>query len=118
MSSSTNVVAFAWKRSIPGREAMSAQHFKDFSEWLESEQRNGRVQSFLPIIFEPHSGTVEGFFLLQGEPARLAELMDTPQWMEHQTRGLLHLDGLGVFRGVTGAALAQRMGQWASLIPK
>lgn len=118
MSTSTNVVAFAWNRSLPGREPMSLQHFKDFSEWLQGEQRNGRVQSFLPVLFEPHGGDVQGFFLIQGEPAKLAELMDTPQWIEHQTRAELHLDGLAVMRGVTGPALGQRMGVWASQIPR
>lgn len=118
MSSSTNVVAFAWDRSVPGRESMSAQHFKDFSEWLQGEQRNGRIQSFLPVLFEPHGGTFDGFFLIQGEPAGLADLMDTPQWMEHQTRALVHLDGVAVMRGVTGDALGQRMALWMSHLPK
>jgi hypothetical protein len=118
MSSSMNVLAFAWDRSVPGREMMSAQHFKDFGEWLQGEQRSGRVQSFLPVLFEPHGGNVNGFFLIQGEPANIAELLDTPQWIEHQARATLHLEGVAVLRGVTGAALGQRMALWANHIPK
>jgi hypothetical protein len=36
---STNVVFFAWNRSIPGRERISAEHFQQFSQYVAGLQQ-------------------------------------------------------------------------------
>jgi hypothetical protein len=117
-STSQNTLLFSWDRPIPGREPLSAQHFKDFIEYLQGEQRSGRIQSFFPMLIEPYGGTLNGFFLLQGEPEKLNELVDSADWLQHVTRAMLHLQGLAVLRGVTGAAVNERMGVWINALPK
>lgn len=113
-----NVILFAWNRSLPGRETMSSQHFQEFSEYLGLQQRAGAVQSFDVVILEPHGGTVNGFFLIRGEPAKLAELTGSEEWMRHQVRGLLHLDGAATLRGFSGAPVAERMAAWNEQVAK
>jgi len=114
---SSNVLVFAWNRPLPGRENLSARHFQEFTEYLGAEQRRGTVESFESVLLEPHGGTFNGFFLVRGEPRKLAELTSSPEWVQHITRGLLHLDGSCVVRGVTGPALMERMKLWMSNIP-
>ncbi|HYF17448.1 MAG TPA: hypothetical protein VEA40_06235 [Ramlibacter sp.] len=115
---SSNVIVFAWNRSLPGREQLSAQHFQDFTQYLQSRKAAGAIESFDTVILEPNGTSFHGFFLIRAEPTKLAALTGTPEWVQHQVRGVLHLDGSAVLRGVTGAAVAERMGMWVQAIPK
>jgi hypothetical protein len=113
-----NVVMFGWNRSLPGREAMSGQHFQEFLEFLAEQKKGGLVESYDTVFLEPHGGTLNGFFLIRGEPAKLSQLAGSPEWMRHQVRGILHLEGATSVRGFTGAAIAERMQMWMGEIPK
>lgn len=114
----SNVIVFAWNRSVAGREAMSGQHFREFTEYLEAQQKQGVIQSFDTVFLEPHGGTLNGFFMLRGEPEKLGKLVGTEEWIRHQVRGILHLEGCAVLRGVSGAAVGQRMALWMQESPK
>jgi hypothetical protein len=113
-----NVIMFGWNRAVPGREAMSAQHFQEFVEYLSVQKKEGLIESFDTIFLEPHGGTTNGQFLLHGEPAKLNELTASPEWTRHQVRALLHLDGSSCVRGFTGALVPERMEQWMKEIPR
>jgi hypothetical protein len=114
----SNAIMFSWNRSVPGREQISGQHFQEFVEYLGVQKRNGAVESFDIVLLEPHGGTVNGLFLIRGEPAKLTELTGSPDWVRHQVRAVLHLDGASSVRGFTGAAVAERMEQWMKEIPR
>jgi hypothetical protein len=113
-----NVVMFAWNRSLPGREQLSGQHFQDFVAYLQAQKAQGTIESFDPVLLEPHGLGPHGFFLIRGAPERLQTLTASPDWVEHQVRAMMHLDGPAVMRGVTGAAVGERMALWAKAIPK
>ncbi|HXD41495.1 MAG TPA: hypothetical protein VN649_13075 [Ramlibacter sp.] len=115
---SSNVVLFAWNRSVPGREAISGQHFQEFLEYLGVQKRNAVIESFDTVFLDPYGGTLNGFFLLRGDPAKLQQLIASPEWIRHQIRGLLHLEGAATLRGATGAAVGERMALWLQEIPK
>ena len=51
---SGNVIVFGWKRSLPGREKISAQHFQDFLQYLGGEKQKGTIESFEPVFLEPN----------------------------------------------------------------
>ncbi|HAV63102.1 MAG TPA: hypothetical protein DCY13_12150 [Verrucomicrobiales bacterium] len=114
---SSNVIFFAWNRSIPGRERISAQHFKDFVSFLESLVKNHGIQSFDPVFLNPHGGDMNGFFLIRGEPAKLKEILSSKEWVTHVFRANMHLQGLGVVRGQTGELIKERMELWTQCIP-
>lgn len=115
---STNVVVFGWKQSIPGREALSGQHFQDFLQYLQQQQGQGAIESFEPVLLEPSGGELNGFILIRGEPAKLATLVGSPEWVQHQVRAMLHLHGMAILRGVTGRAVMERMEMWTKAIPR
>jgi hypothetical protein len=114
----TNAVVFAWNRPLPGREAMSAKHFQEFLAYLAEQKKRGWVESFDTVLLEPHGGTFNGFFLVRGEPAKLAQLADDADWIRHQIRADLHLDGFASLRGMTGAAVEERIGLWMNELPR
>ena len=113
-----NVMVFGWNRPLVGRENMSAQHFQEFSEFLKDAKQRGMIESFEAVLLEPHGGKLNGFFLLFGEPGKLRELNGSPEWMRHQLRAGMHLDGLCALRGFAGGAVLERMGEWVREIPR
>lgn len=114
----SNVVMFGWNRSLPGREAMSGQHFQEFLEYLGAQQKSGVIESFDVVFLEPHGGNLNGLMLIRGEPAKLTQLTGSSEWARHQIRAILHLDGATSVRGFTGAAVGERMEQWMKEIPR
>ena len=114
----TNVVCLFWDKSVPGREAISAQHFQEYAQYLGGLQAQGKIDSFEAVLLDPHGGGLGGFYLIRGEPAKLDAVMGTDEWQTHQSRGSIHLQGQGIVRGVTGNMLMQRMAGWASMLPK
>jgi hypothetical protein len=114
---SSNVVMFAWNRSIPGRERTSAEHFSEFMQYLGSLQAKGSIQSFDAVFLDVHGGDMNGLFLIRGDNAKLNEVMAGDAWVSHIMRAGLHLEGAGVVRGVTGDLLMQRMALWTKLLP-
>ena len=114
---SSNVIFFGWNRSIPGRERLSAQHFQDFLQYLGGLQQTGKIQSFETVLLGSHGGDMNGFFLIRGDNAQLDALQASNEWLAHQTRAGLHLEGSGSIRGVTGEMVMDWMNVWASSIP-
>ena len=113
----SNIVFFAWNRSIPGREHTSAEHFDEFVSYLGGLQQSSVIQSFDVAILDSHGGDMNGFFLIRGDEGKLDALMATAEWTEHMTRASLHLDGSGAVRGVTGDSVAGRMELWNKILP-
>ncbi len=115
---STNALFFAWNRSIPGREKLSAAHFQEFVQYLSGLQRKGTIKSFDTVFLDAHGGDLNGFFLLRADTAKLDSLVATQEWQTHILRAGLHLEGAGVVRGVTGDAVNEMMSLWTKQIPQ
>ena len=105
----SNLLLFGWKRSTPGRELVSAEHFQDFVGYMIGLHESGVIDSFEPVFLDPYGGELGGFFLIRGEPDKLDQLMGSPEWMVHVVRGGQHLDGQAMIRGATGDSLMERM---------
>lgn len=114
---SSNTIFFGWSRSLPGREHLSAEHFPQFVQYLAGLQQAGSIVGFEPVFLEPHGGDLNGFFLIRGEPTKLDTLQASDEWVTHMTRAMLHLDGSGAVRGMTGDLVNQRMALWTGLLP-
>lgn len=114
---STNVVFFAWNRSIPGREKLSGDHFQEFVQYLTTLQRNGTIASFDTVFLNPHGGDLNGFFLIKAGSEMLDALLSSNEWVTHITRANFHLQGLGVVRGLAGELVTERMALWSKHIP-
>jgi hypothetical protein len=114
---SSNVIFFGWNRSIPGREATSAEHFQEFVQYLGGLQQKGAIESFEAVLLNPHGGDLNGFFLIRGDHGKLDALASSAEWEMHVTRGGLHLEGAGVVRGATGDLVMEWMARWSQSIP-
>jgi hypothetical protein len=115
---SINTIMFAWRRSVPGREHISASHFEEFVDYLSGLQTKGLIESFDAILLDPNGSHCNGFFLIKGEDAKLGQMLDSAEWDQHIIRSMLHLDEPVLAYGVSGAPVRDRMATWVANIPK
>jgi hypothetical protein len=112
-----NVVLFGWNRPIPGRERMSAEHFRTFTQYLEKAKKNGAIQSFETVFLNHHGGDLNGFFLIRVEPSKMPDLLSSEEWQIHMMRAEMHLQGSGAVTGQTGELVAKMFDLWSKEIP-
>jgi hypothetical protein len=110
-------IFFGWNRSIPGREHLSAEHFQAYVGYLTNLKNQGTITSFEPVFLRPHGGDLGGFFLIHGDSQKLHALSETTEFLDHITRGVMHLESSGYVFADTGNEIATRMAQWTKNIP-
>jgi hypothetical protein len=106
-----------WGRAVRGREQQALQVFQEALQYYERLKQSGQVESFEPVALEPHGGDLEGFLLIKGDAARLAQLRVDEEFIRLNTRAQLVVDNFGVTGGFIGEQM-QRLfndfGQQAS----
>jgi hypothetical protein len=115
---SANTVFYGWKRSLPGREGLSASHFEDFMRYLTCLQQEGVIASFEPVFLDPSGAGMDGFILIRLDAGKTSQLLDRPDFSEHIIRSMLHLEEPVLCCGVTGNMLQERMARWVANIPR
>ncbi len=114
---STHVIFYGWNRSVPGREQISAQHMQEYLAYLAGLQQNGAIDSFEVVLLGPHGGDLNGFFLIRGNRDQLDAMQASDEYMNHVTRGNIHLEGSGAIRGVSGEGVMEWMNRWREHLP-
>ena len=77
---------------------------------LCSELRaTGHIESFEPVLLEPHGGDLNGFLLVRGSPEQLAALRARDDFRRAVARAGLVLDGFGVVDAHIGEGLDARL---------
>jgi hypothetical protein len=107
-----------WKRSVPGREMDSIELFGGFNKYLDTLKDNGTITSHTPYFLDSHGGDLNGFWLINGDRTKLDEMTHSDEWMTYVAKGMYTMEGFGVIRAQTGAALQNRMGKFQSVIKK
>jgi hypothetical protein len=113
----TNTVMFGWKRSLPGREHLSSRHFDEFVAYLAGLQKQGLIDSFEPVLLDPNSSGMIGFFLIRADDPKLSAMLSSEAWTDHMVRAMIHLDQPTLIRAVSGQLVQELMGKWSAAIP-
>ena len=111
-------IMIGWSRAIAGREAIANTKFAEFGAYLGKLQAENRIESFEPVIMRPHGGDLNGFFLVRGTEAKLAELRATDHWKDWETWGGFHMDNFGAVDCMLGDSIGTSMARWAKHIQK
>jgi hypothetical protein len=98
-------IFIGWDRPLPGREDEASRVFAEAIAYYTRLQEEGMIESFEPVLLEPHGGDLGGFFLLRGEQDKLAKLRATEEFQHLSLRASLFVEALGV----VGAALGERV---------
>jgi hypothetical protein len=90
---------------VRGRERQAVKLFNETFEYSSRLQQDGEIESFEPVLLEPHGGELGGFFLLRGDKDKLARIRSSEEFERLIVRGQLTVENIGV----VSAFLAERL---------
>lgn len=95
---------------VRGRERQATKVFNEVFEYYTRLQQEGEIESFEPVLLEPHGGELGGFFLLRGDQDKLARIRASQEFQRFSTRGQLIAENLGIVGAVLGERLVAQVG--------
>jgi hypothetical protein len=99
-----------WGAVARGREKEAVDLFNEIVEYYGRLQEEGEIESFEPVILEPHGGDLTGFVLIRGESDKLAAIRVSDEFTRYSIRAALVVDGFGVVGADLEKRLQERMG--------
>jgi hypothetical protein len=94
---------------VPGREQQAIKVFNEGFEYYSRLQQEGEIESFEPVLLEPHGGELGGFFLLRGDKDKLARIRGGEEFERLTARAQLIVDHLGIVAAFLGERLMSQM---------
>ena len=94
---------------VRGREQQALGVFNEALEYYRALQEQGEVERVDAVLLEPHGGELGGFFLLQGEQAKLAAVRVNEDFQRLTARAGLIVDNLGVVGAMLGSGIEPQM---------
>lgn len=100
----------------PGRERVAGQNFDDSVAYAEQLKAAGEIESVEIVILNAHGGDLRGFFLLRGDPAKLARLSMTPEFQRLALRAGVASEHVGIVNALVDAEARRSMGAWKEVV--
>ncbi|MDH4102838.1 MAG: hypothetical protein OEW52_08060 [Thermoleophilia bacterium] len=105
-----------WGEVVRGREVEAVENFSATLEYFAGLQSDGTIESFEPVLLEPHGGDLDGFIFVRGDAEKLAALRVDEDFQDILVRAGLIVDRLGVVGAAMGARLEHQMGSYTAAI--
>jgi hypothetical protein len=94
---------------VRGRERQAIKVFNEAFEYYSRLQQDGQIESFEPVLLEPHGGELGGFFLLRGDKDTLARVRGSEEFERLTARAQLITENLGIVSALLGERLMSEM---------
>ena len=104
-----------WNRPVVGREKQSMQLFQKFMEYFTKLKKEGKIESFEPVILSAHGGDLNGFIMLKGSAEKLAEIREDNVFLDLVEEAAYCLEGFGMGSGFIGEGLTNVLSRWSKL---
>lgn len=91
------------------REQQALELFNHALEYFTDLQNQGLVESFEPVLLDPHGGDLRGFILVRGAPDNLNRIRADEQFHQMEARARLVVDNFGVVNAYLGGGLQAQM---------
>jgi len=101
---------------VRGRERQAIQVFNEAFEYYARLQQDGEIESVEPVLFEPHGGELNGFFLLRGDKDKLARVRNSEEFERLTARAGLIVEHLGIVGSYLGERLMSQMGMFGQQV--
>ncbi len=102
-------VVVGWDRPVAGKERAAVELFGTFTGYLNKLQKDGSIESWEPVLLNPHGGELNGFILIRGQRERLNEVVGTDDFRTYVVRGELALERFGVVNADVGPGVPRQM---------
>jgi hypothetical protein len=99
-----------WGSVVRGREQRALDVFQETVQFWSQAQQDGRIESFEPVLLEPHGGELAGFILARGERSQLDAIRSSDDFRRLVARAGAIVDQLGIVDGYCGEALGRQLG--------
>jgi hypothetical protein len=99
-----------------GRERQAIKVFNEVFEYYSRLQQEGEIESFEPVLLEPHGGELGGFFLLRGDRDKLARVRSSEEFERQTLRGELIVENIGIVGAALGERLVSQMSMFAAQV--
>jgi hypothetical protein len=107
------VLFIGWNRVIAGREKQAMQLYQKNLEYYTKLKKEGKIESFEPVLLSAHGGDLNGFWLLRGSAQKLAEIREDSIFGDLIIEAGYCLEGFGVVGGFIGKGLTNLLLRWA-----
>jgi hypothetical protein len=94
---------------VRGRERQAIKVFGEGFEYYSRLQKEGEIESFEPVLLEPHGGELGGFFLLRGDKDKLARIRASEEFERLTARAQLIVENIGIVSSFLGERLMSQM---------
>jgi hypothetical protein len=101
---------------VRGRERQATKVFNEAFEYYARLQQEGEIESFEPVLLEPHGGELDGFFLLRGDQDKLARIRSSEEFERLTVRGQLIIENLGVVGAALGGRLVSQLSMFGEQV--
>jgi hypothetical protein len=98
--------------AVPGRERQALQAFNESIQYYVRLQQQGEIESFEPILLEPHGGDLAGYVLLRGEREKLDRVHASQEFRHLVNQALLAASNIGVVNAYMGEDLNRELADW------
>ncbi len=91
------------------REPQAIELWDELVQFCGELQGRGEIESFEPVLLEPHGGDLRGFVLIRGQRDQIDRLRVHGDFRRIATRAGLVVDGFGVVEAYVGSGLASQL---------
>ena len=98
------------------REPQALELFGEALAFYSGLQEGGQIESFEPVILQPHGGDLAGFLLVRGTLDQLTALQRSEGFLRLNARANLVVDSFGVVPAYIGEGLQGQLGIYAEQV--
>ena len=102
-----------WGQTVRGREKRALDVFNDGVTYYGARVADGSIESFDPVLLDPHGGDLQGFFLIKGPAQGLATMRASEEFQRLHIRAGMIVDDLGIIDARVDDAVLTQLG-WFS----
>src|SRR5262249_19954968 len=77
-----SILFIGWTRAERGREREALETFGMSMGFWAKQVAAGKIESFEPVLLDRHGGDMNGFVLIRGSAANLAELANSEEFRD------------------------------------
>ena len=107
----------SWGEVVTGREERALEVFNESVGFYGRLAQEGRIESFDVCLLDPNPG-MEGFVMLRGSAAQLADVHDDPEFRRITADALLIVHDFRFTQGYCGQGVADQMALFAEATAK